>query len=227
MSQKACLEQPHPVQLLSLILPAEGCLALIVHGPARWQATPGYTLLPVEFPGATRGPGETPAEAALELGMRTLGCPIRISSSQVVYGSSAARRIDRVSILPGEDPVPLLRVERMAPEEEEHGDGVVLRPVRLRTYLAATVGDAKPRPELSGLLWLPTDALRGAVRGLPFAELLAYGGVRWQPSTRSALPENAFVYMPSEYGERFLLRALAKYGPHAVLQGEDNNGVGF
>ncbi|HEV8192914.1 MAG TPA: hypothetical protein VGP82_15725 [Ktedonobacterales bacterium] len=224
MSQKACQEQSQPFQILSLILHAEDRLALIVHGSERWQATSGYSLLPMEFPSAPLEPGETPSAAAAALGMRALGGLIRIVSSKTVYGPSAARRIDRLGLLPDEDPVPLLRIERMTPEE--HGDDIVLRPVLLRAYLAATTGGVKPGPEFSGLLWLPPDVLRIAVRGLPFEELLAYKGVRWQASARSPFPENAFVYVPAEYGERFLLRALAKYGPHAVLQGE-NNGVGF
>lgn len=224
MSHKACQEQSKPLHMFSLILHVEGRLVLMVHGPERWQATPGYTLLPVEFPGALLGADATLAEAASALGIRTLGYPIHIVSSRTMYGSSATRRIDRIDILPSEEPVPLLRVERMAPEE--HEDGVVLRPVHVQTYLAVMTGGAESYPEHSGVLWLPPEALRIAVRGLPFAALLALEGVRWQPSIAWTLPENAFVYVPSEYGERFLLRALAKYGPHAVLQGE-THGVGF
>jgi hypothetical protein len=224
MSHKACQEQPKPLHRFSLVLHVEGRLALMVHGPERWQAMPGYTMIPVEFPGAMLGTGETLAETASALGIRTLGCPIRIVSSQTMYGSSATRRIDRVDIPPGEEPVPLLRVERMAPEE--HEDGVALRPVHVQAYLAVMAGGAEPHLEHSGVLWLPPEALRVAVRGLAFAELLALEGVRWQPPIEWTLPENAFVYVPSEYGERFLLRALAKYGPHAVLQGE-THGVGF
>jgi len=224
MSQKACQEQPKPLNMLSLILHVDGRLALIAHSAERWQATPGYTMIPVEFPGATLQPDENLTEAASALAKGTLGCSLHIVRSQTVYGPSATRRIDRLDAMPGEDPTPLLRVERMTPEER--ADGVVLRPVMLRAYLIASAVKANPCPAHNGLLWLPPEALRVAVRGLPFSELLALEGVRWQPSTQYALPENAFVYVPSEYGERFLLRALAKYGPDAVLQGE-NNGVGF
>jgi hypothetical protein len=210
--------------MFSLILHVEGRLALMVHGPERWQATPGYTMIPVEFPATVLETGETLTEAATALGIRGFGRPVGIVSSEATYGSSATRRIARLDIPSGEAPVPLLLVERMAPEE--HDDGVVLRPVHVRAYLAGIADGADPHPELGGMLWLPPEALRAAVRGLPFSELLALEGVRWQPSEDWPLPENAFVYVPSEYGERFLLRALAKYGPHAVLQGE-NNGVGF
>lgn len=224
MSQKACQEQPKPLYMLSLILHVDGRLALIAHGQERWQATPGYTMIPVEFPGVTLQPDENLAEAASALAMRAFGRSIRIVSSQTVYGPSATRRIDRLDSLQGEDPMPVLRVERMTPEER--ADGVLLRPVMLRAYLTAITGGADPCHAQNSLLWLPPEALRVAVRGLPFSELLALEGVRWRPSAQYTLPENAFVYVPSEYGERFLLRALAKYGPDAVLQGE-NNGVGF
>lgn len=224
MNQEACQGQPEPVYLISLIFQVEGCLGLIVHGANRWQAIPGYTLLPAEFPGATLAPDETPETAAEVLARRTLSCAARIASSRTIYGPSVRRRIDRLGAEPGEDPVPLLRDQRILPEERE--DGIVLRSVVLRAYLAVATGATKPCSDLAGLLWLPPDALRASLRGLPFAELLAREGVRWQPSEASLLPENAFVFVPSEYGERFMLRALAKYGPDAVLQGE-NNGVGF
>ena len=226
MSQEACQGQAKPVHLIALIVRAEDRIALVVHGSARWQAIPGYTLLPIEFPGATLEGDETPdrASTATALGMQTLGCPVRLIASHTVYGPSATRHIARLPIQPGEDPAPLLRVERIAPEER--ADGVTLRPVILRAYRAAAVGAVKPGSALAGVLWLPPGAMKRALRGLPFADLLALDGVRWQPNAGCALPENAFAYMPSEYGERFLLRALAKYGPDAVLQGE-NNGVGF
>jgi hypothetical protein len=34
-------------------------------------------------------------------------------------------------------------------------------------------------------------------------------------------PPNAVVYLPADYGERYLLRVAAKYGRHALLGGED------
>jgi hypothetical protein len=227
MREEACQGQQgqmEPAQLASLILHQEGHLALIVRGRERWQATAGYTLLPLEFPGAAPQPGEAPAEAAAALGPHMLGCPVRVYSSRTVYGPSAAHRVDRIGILPQEGPVPLLRVERMAPEERE--GGIALRPVVLRGYLAVATGQAASGADLAGLLWLTPSALRLAVRGLFFTELLAQEDVHWQPAERCAVPEDAFAYVPSEYGERFLLRALAKYGPHAVLQGA-NDGAGI
>jgi hypothetical protein len=62
------------------------------------------------------------------------------------------------------------------------------------------------------------------VRGVPLGALLglARGSARLAPGV--SWPEEALVYLPAEYGERFLLRVAAKYGHHALFEGEDEGG---
>jgi hypothetical protein len=75
----------------------------------------------------------------------------------------------------------------------------------------------------NGLLWLGPGALRAAVRGMPLADLLAMRSVEYEPSKQDTPPDDMLVFVPSEYGERYLLRVAAKYGPEAVFGEERDN----
>ncbi|HKS70854.1 MAG TPA: hypothetical protein VJQ45_10560, partial [Ktedonobacterales bacterium] len=128
------------------------------------------------------------------------------------------------------EPLPLLRLEREAPLHVAATP--TLRRVVVTVYRARLTGP----PALSsrgdqgegddgavGLLWLAPGALRLAMRGMPFAELLAQPAVEWLPAPAPAasLPDDALLYVPADYGERHLLRLVAKYGPEALFQGDD------
>lgn len=206
-----------PQRLVSLAVARDGRLALAVAGSDRWRESQGYVFMPAELPGATLdGPDLDPALAALAL--RVFGRPARVQSSRHIYGPSAAHAIDRLAPMPDERTVPLLRLERGTPLDT--GGTVGLRRVELRCYLGRLEGDPAPAPEIAGILWTAPAALRSAMRGLPFADLLALRGIEWQPRADHALPDDAFVYVPGEYGERHLVRIAAKYGPAALFQAE-------
>jgi hypothetical protein len=73
---------------------------------------------------------------------------------------------------------------------------------------------------ITAALWLTPAALRAVVRGLPLAELLGRADVRCQALGGEQPPDDALAYMPSEQGERYLLRAAAKYGAPAIFGGD-------
>jgi hypothetical protein len=54
---------------------------------------------------------------------------------------------------------------------------------------------------------------------MPISDLFATSDAAWQPSASAALPGDALAYVPGDYGERYLLRVVAKYGPEALFQG--------
>lgn len=220
-----------PQRLVGLAAARQGKLALVLAGPAHWHDTSAYTFMPAAIPGSpldAAGLGAT----LDTLAHRAFGCPVHIVSSRCVYGPSAAHAIDRLQREPSESPAPLLRLERGTPLEA--GDDVppeplepleppVLRRVELRTYLARLEGEPAasggPREAAgAGILWIAPAALRAVMRGMPLADALALPGVAWQPAPAVTLPDEPFVYVPGDYGERHLVRIAAKYGPEALFQ---------
>jgi hypothetical protein len=155
-----------------------------------------------------------PAEWIAKLAHRLLGADACVQSSAVTYGPSPAHRIDR---LPSsdEDILPLLRLARLAPASANYE---AAREQMVRVYLAAIPAQSRSLAVLGAWLWLGADGLRYAMRGLPFTELLAMPHAEWHTPPATPLPDDAFAYMPSEYGERHLLRILAKYGHAALFQ---------
>ncbi len=210
--------------LVSAVVARGGRLALIVRGGERWRPTPGCTFVPVELPGCTLGPGADPSETMSRLTLALLGQAGRLVASARLYGPSAAHAIDRLDPSLEAAPLPLLRLERgVAPEDEEATtDEYGVQRVVVRAYRVALAGVPQPGADVAGILWATPRALRAAMRGLPMSELLAQADVRWQPSENAVLPEDALGYIPGEYGERHLLRVVAKYGVEALFQGGDD-----
>jgi hypothetical protein len=118
-------------------------------------------------------------------------------------------------------PAPLVRLERRRPVESTTSEPT-LQPVVIEVYHAALVGAPQAYDDAAGLLWLPQEALRQVVHGLPLGTLLSLQGVRARLATEMTWPEDALVYLPAEYGERFLLRVAAKYGRHTLFEGGDD-----
>ncbi len=96
----------------------------------------------------------------------------------------------------------------------------------VRVYLATLPAGSRSPAAPGAWLWLGADGLRHAMRGLLLAELLALPQTEWHTPPATPLPDDAFVYVPSEYGERHLLRILAKYGHAAVFQADSAQGEG-
>ncbi len=220
-----------PLRLLALAIARRGRLALLAGGRARWERNAGYTFVPLELPGSVQEPRATPHATADGLGRRAFGRTARLIASRQLYGPSERHRIDRLPAPPDDDPLPLLRLERTAPLYVAATP--TLRRGVVTLYRARLAGpptlDARSRAgdETAGLLWLTPHALRLAMRGMPFAELLAQPEVEWLPASVArgteelTLPDDALVYVPADYGERHLLRLVAKYGPEALFQGDD------
>lgn len=203
--------------LVAFAVTRTGRLLLRCGGPEHWRPAGGYTLIPCELPGmavSISADVADPAERIPKLAHRLLGADAYVQSSAVTYGPSPAHRIDR---LPpnGEDILPLLRLARLAPAS---GRCETPREQMVRVYLAAIPAQSRSPARPGAWLWLGADGLRHAMRGLPFAELLAMSHAEWHTPPATPLPDNAFAYAPSEYGERHLLRILAKYGHAALFQ---------
>lgn len=208
-----------PLRVTALVVTRDGKLALTLAGPDRWHESQGYVFMPAELPGVALDDADEADDlpgTRAALALRAFGCPVPIQSSRCVYGPSTAHAIDRLSREPDEHPAPLLRLERGTPLAA--ADGLGLRRVELRCFLARLSGDPLPVPDVAGILWLTPASLRSAMRGLPFADLVALRGVEWHPAGHYALPDEAFLYVPGEYGERHLVRIAAKYGPAALFQ---------
>ena len=219
-----------PLRLLALAIADGGRLALLVG--ARWHTNASYTFVPLNLPGCVQEPGASPHTAADGLGRRSLGRAARLIASRQLYGPSEAHRIDRLpaALDVDDEPLPLLRLEREAPLHVAATP--TLRRVVVTVYRArlagppalSAAGDQDDADEgAAGLLWLAPDTLRLAMRGMPFTELLAQPSVEWLPAPGrpASLPDDALVYVPADYGERHLLRLVAKYGPEALFQGND------
>lgn len=209
--------------LVGVVAASDYRVLMVLGGRDRWRVAGGYTFLPLELPGGICPAGMDPANYAPDLARRWLGCEARVIACPASYGPSAKHRIDRLPMT--EQPAPLLQVARLAPPAEdanaaEEGTMPHLGQMLVRTYLVRIEGEPRPAPESAGLLALPLAALRQAVRGMPLADLLALPKVGYVPPEHAdgANPANALVYVTGEYGERHLLRAVAKYGSE-VLEG--------
>lgn len=201
-------------------------LLLRCGGPDRWRPAGGYTLIPCDLPGAALPSDADLVEWAPKLARRLLGAGARVQSSAVMYGPSLAHRIDRLPPA-GEAIRPLLRLARLAPASDDNNESSETpREQSVRVYLATTPAGSRSPVASGAWLWLGADGLRHAMRGLPFAELLAMPQAEWHTPPATPLPDDAFVYVPSDYGERHLLRILAKYGRAAIFQFDSAQGEG-
>jgi len=219
-----------PTRLTALAATREGRIALTLGARDRWRPASDYLFAPLELPGAPTPAQEAPGESVARLAREWLGCEATLIPSQRLYGPSPTHAIDRLTPTPDDDPLPLLRLARMLPREDDVGavDAVGGGPasVTVRVYLARLAGDAQPTARTAGLLWLTPAALLLALRGQPFAETLAQPDAIWLPAPLPHAPRpdelaRLFVFTPGEYGERHLLRIPAKYGAGALFQGED------
>lgn len=226
---KNAAHTPQPVSrsICSLVVVRDGWLALVIGGRERWHDANGYTFVPADLPAGDLG-GEVTVEALTQIiatiARRWLGCEAIPLPSDATYGPSERHAIDRLATAADDDtPLPLLHLERGMPLDEmmesegdadardQHGMPPFSRVV-VRAYRAALVAESQPGAETAGMLWLAPQALRVALRGVPLADLLAQPGVGWQPAPHVSLPGNAFIFVPADYGERHLLRIVAKYG---------------
>ena len=205
-----------PQRLVALALARRGKLALVLAGPDRWHESVSYVFMPAAFPGATLASDRDLAATLEALAVQTFGRPAQVISSRCVYGPSPAHAIDRLATGPDERIVPVLRLQRGTPLDAS--DGLGIRRVELSAYLARVDSEVSAAGGAAGILWVTPAALRAVLRGMPFAEVVALPGVEWAPASTVALPEEGFVYVPADFGERHLVRIAAKYGQEALFQ---------
>lgn len=214
--------------ICSLVVARGGQLALIVCGRERWREMNGYTFIPAELPAGEIAPetaADAPPHVALAIARRWLGCDATLMPSEAMYGPSARHAIDRLALAGDADaptPLPLLHLERGMPLDEPESEGTAgmlgsggltpFRRVVVRAYRAVLAAETQPGAETAGLLWLTPRALRVALLGVRLADLLTQPGVELQAAPHVSLPDDAFIFVPADYGERHILRIAAKYG---------------
>jgi ADP-ribose pyrophosphatase YjhB (NUDIX family) len=213
-----------PDTVASAVIVRSGKIALVARGSERWRAQPGYILVPLELPGGPWRDGETPEQAITRVCREALGVAARPLSSRQLYGPSARRRMDKLSAASEVFPLPLLRFERAVLRDDPAGERIV----STVTCAYLTRLDGEPSHSTMkltcGVLWSPPEALGALLRGVPFAETANLPhGVEWQANPDRPLPDDAFFFVPSEFGERQLARLIAKYG-RSVLDGEERTG---
>lgn len=205
--------------LISATIVRSGKIALVAGGPDRWQPQPAYTLIPLELPGGPPYAGEPLHRAVSRHCHATLGIHARPLTSRQLFGPSPAHRMDRLSPGTEKPPIPLLRFER--PLVGAGSDGNQIESVVVRSYLARIEEDPLSTERTCGVLWSSPEAMSSLLRGVPFAEIADLPrGAEWLPNPTYPLPADAFFYVPSEFGERHLVRLIAKYG-RGALDGED------
>lgn len=213
-----------PDMVASLVVSAQGarrvCLTLAPR--PRWHTLYGRVMIPLGLPGAalsaatSAGPHVDPFAAALALGRRVFGPAIDPLPGQWTYGPSARHAIDRSPAT--EAHAPFLRLARLlAPDTDAPQPPSPLIIAVYRARLARDAHAAISTEVARGALWCPVGALRALVRGAAVGDALALPGVSLTLAEGEPPPDDALLYLPSDYGERHLLRIAAKYGEGALF----------
>lgn len=176
----------------------------------------GPRMLPLAFPGAPYVPGGGARDQALSLSGAIYGQPATSLPTVWTYGPSPRHAIDRERAV---EPAtaPFLRLTRMLPRDSATTAGPRL--VAIEVYRAELAGDLLLDPRvIAGVIWLPFAALRALIPGARVGDLLRQAGVQAQLADGVSLPEEGVLYLPADYGERYLLRLAAKYSESALFQ---------
>ena len=204
---------PSQSRLVALAALHGGRALFVLQGAARWRSEGGYTFVPLELPGGPALDDMSDEESLTRIVLTSLGVQSRLVATEWTYAPSVRHAVDR-STVTREQVAPLALTSRMIPVHDAREPG--LRPLTARIYRGELLGTPCSTTHAAAL-WLTPAALRGIVRGLPLAEVLGRSDVRGEPLGGEQPPEDALVYLASEYGERYLLRAAAKYGVRAVF----------
>jgi hypothetical protein len=198
-------------------------LALALAPQSRWHDLYGRQMARLEFPSVPHTADAEPQAEALALAQRVFGHAASPLPTRWTYGPSAQHAVDRSPATPAT--APFLRFERMLPLDREQGQPLHLVAIEVyRATLTAISPDALDPQITAAILWLPQAALRPLVSGTLLDELRATEGVEIEYAHGPRLPDDALLYLPSDYGERHLLRIAAKYGERALFAASANDG---
>lgn len=201
---------------IALLVIRERRLGLALAPQSAWQDRYGLRMLRLDAPGAAFAHGGDPLAQALALAPAVYGCAATPLPTRWTYGPSSRHAIDRAPAAPDEASAPFLRVERMRPVDAEAEQAP--RIGFIAVYRAALTGPTIPVPSrTSAILWLTATALGSLVRGALVGDLLQQDGVTMERARGVGLPDDALIYLPSDHGERTLLRIAAKYGDGALF----------
>jgi hypothetical protein len=203
--------------LVALIAAGAGRIALLLGALTRWVREPGCTLVPVELPAGPVAPYPSVEQAIAAHARHWLGAEALPRAHPWRYGPSARHAVDRARVATVAVPAPLVLVPRLVPDE---GASTGARQLTIGMYHVALTEEPRPGGGSAGLLWLPFETLRQVVRGLPLTDALTHEGVELVAASGKDPPPDALLYLPADYGERYLLRVLAKYGSGVLLQAE-------
>lgn len=204
------------LEQVALMVTRDHRLGLALAPETRWHDLYGLRMLRLEFPSAPYAPGGDAREQALTLSQTTYGRPAMPLPTPWTYGPSQRHAVDRQ---PAPDPAtaPFLRCTRMLPQAGEIRAAPQF--IAIEVYRAELVGDPRLDPSLiAGVLWLPLAALRSITPGARVGDVLRQTGVQAQLADGVSLPEEGVLYLPADYGERYLLRLAAKYSESALFQ---------
>ncbi len=191
-------------------------VALALAPQTRWHDLYGRQMARLEFPSASHAADAEPQAEALALAQRVYGRAASPLPTRWTYGPSPRHAVDRS---PAASPAtaPFLRFERMLPLDQEKGHPPHLVAIEVYRATLTDGADTLDPQTIAAILWLPLAALRPLVSGAPLDELRAMEGVEIEHAHGPRLPDDALLYLPSDYGERHLLRIAAKYGERALF----------
>ena len=218
----AAYEALDAVRLVAPLLTRRGRIALIVGPRDTWRVESGYTFVPLELAGGAAHTDESDEAAVVRLSGERLGRRVRMVASAWTYATSARHAIDRRAVASESGPWPLVELIRATPGDDESRH--TLRRVVVRVYRCDVLERERTLTAGDAVWWVSPAALRAAVRGAPGDALLDRDDIECADAAAHDIPENAMIYCPSEFAERYLLRVLAKYGEH-IIGGEKAPGT--
>lgn len=200
---------------VALMLVEERRLALALAPMTDWRDLYGRRMLRLGFPSVVRASAVAASAQALALCESAFGCRATLLAADWVYGPSPRHAIDRRPVA-GEADAPFLRYERFLPPDDASDHAP--RPISIALYRAVPVGALAPAAEVAaGALWLPLEALQSLMRGASAEEAWGLADVEARLASGVTMPDDAFVYLSADVGERLLPRIAAKYGERALF----------
>lgn len=195
-------------------------IGLALEPQTRWRNLYGRRMARLELPSAPHARDAAPQTEALALAHAVYGRAASPAPTRWSYGPSPRHVVDRS---PASSPTsaPFLRFERMLPLDRETGQPPRLVAVEVYRATLAEGDAALDAQVVAAILWLPLAALRALVSGVQLGDLLALEGVESERAHEADLPDDILLYLPSDYGERHVLRIAAKYDERALFTTPD------